>query len=390
MAILEWEKDNNLLKKVLLYANDPYTPFNVRKVSKTSRRNDVLHSNKEGWWTFLRTCDKCSSRELSGNAAVEALEKVFKGVDEESEKWMRAVLNKHLNIGISAKTINKVFPDLIPFFEVSLAQKFEAKRINNKKSVFVEPKLDGGRCISIVENGNVTMLARSGRAIVNFEDTIGQDLAKLPDGVYDGEIMSNDFQALMQQIHRKYDIDTSGTYLALFDYVSLEEWKGPDKMIGSSCRERYNTLCDNLDTIESEQVQVVARFEVHPDDITSYQLQFVSEGYEGTMIKDPEAQYRRGRGYEVMKLKDFLDVDCEVLRLEEGTGKFEGTLGALIVNHEGVEVGVGSGFTEDEREEIWSDPERFIGQIAEMRCQEITPDGSLRFPTFVQFRHDRV
>ena len=90
-----------------------------------------------------------------------------------------------------------------------------------------------------------------------------------------------------------------------------------------------------------------------------------------------------------MKVKEFHDVDLPIVGLEEGTGRHSGKLGAVKINYNGVNVKVGSGFSDEEREQVWNDQESFIGRIIEVRYQEVTPDGSLRFPTFVCFRNDR-
>ena len=116
---------------------------------------------------------------------------------------------------------------------------------------------------------------------------------------------------------------------------------------------------------------------------------FVEQGYEGAMVKFLDAPYKFGRGYEVMKLKSFHDVDLIIEALEEGTGKHSGKLGAIVVDFNAVKVRVGSGFSDDLREKMWNDQGNFVGRIAEVRYQEVTPDGSLRFPTFVCFRNDR-
>ena len=98
------------------------------------------------------------------------------------------------------------------------------------------------------------------------------------------------------------------------------------------------------------------------------------------MIKDLDAPYKFGRGPEVMKLKAFHDVDLTVERLIEGTGKHSGKLGSVVVNYHGVEVQGGSGLSDELRDSIWVSPEDFIGRVIEVRYQEETPDGSLRFP----------
>jgi DNA ligase-1 len=138
-------------------------------------------------------------------------------------------------------------------------------------------------------------------------------------------------------------------------------------------------------------LRVVKRFSTRAsyDDIKKLHDEFVVEGYEGAMVKDLDAPYKFGRGPEVMKLKAFHDVDLKVERLLEGTGKHVGKLGSVVVDYNGVEVQVGSGFSDDLREAIWNDPTGYLGRTIEVRYQEETPDGSLRFPTFVCFRNDR-
>jgi len=79
----------------------------------------------------------------------------------------------------------------------------------------------------------------------------------------------------------------------------------------------------------------------------------------------------------------------EITGLQEGTGKFEGQLGALVVNFEGVTVNVGSGLTDALRESIWLDKDSHIGRLVEVEYHEVTPDKSLRHPRFIRFRDDK-
>tara|TARA_A100001515_G_C4577224_1_gene211808 strand:- start:461 stop:1693 length:1233 start_codon:yes stop_codon:yes gene_type:complete len=389
--ILLAHAENMNLKKALLYGLDNFTPFNIVKVPKVKNRLEFPLSEDAGWQEFFKVADECSSRSVTGNAAIDRVYTCFSSVSEEDEMWMRKILNKHLAIGASTKTVNSVFPGLIPTFDVSLAQKFDMKRIKGKQSVVVEPKLDGIRCFAIVENGVARMFARSGKIISNFDNTIGKELIKVGDGCYDGELMGEDFIALMRQAYRKDDVDTGGTYLALFDYLPLKEWHTRETKM--SCHDRYEKLLDMLSDSEAnlDLVQPVERedCDVDYDEIKSYHDSYVSMGYEGAMIKDPDAPYRFGRGYEVMKLKAFHDVDLKIESLEEGTGKHAGKLGSVVVSFNGVDVRVGSGFSDDVRESVWADKQAFVGRMIEVRYQEVTPDGSLRFPTFVCFRNDR-
>lgn len=390
-AILTEHSSNSTLKKVLLYGSDPFTPFNVVKIPKVKYRLDFPLCEEEAWREYFSILDDCSSRAVTGNAAIDRVYTCFTTVSPDIEVWMRKILKKHLAIGASTKTINKVFPGLIPTFEVSLAQKFNWMRTQGREFVAVEPKLDGIRCLAIVKDGTVQMFARSGKLITNFEKTLAPELVKLGNGCYDGELMGQDFISLMRQAYRKENIDTSSTFLALFDFLPLDEWES--KSAKMTCKDRYEELIYRLanNDVELSLLQPVERETVENlfSNIKDQHDVYVEEGYEGAMIKFLDAPYRFGRGYEVMKLKMFFDADLQIIGLLEGTGKHSGKLGSFKVLFNGVEVQVGSGLTDSLRAEIWSDPDSFLGRTIEVRYQEVTPDGSLRFPTFVCFRNDR-
>jgi len=388
--ILKAHSQNTLLQQVLKYGLNSFTPFNIVKVPKIDNRK-VSGNEAYRWMIFFDIADACATRHVTGNEATRAMVSIFSCVSEEEEKWMRKILKKNLGIGASIKTVNKVFPGLIPTFEVSLAQKFDKKRLIGRDKIAIEPKLDGIRCFVIVEGGQAKLFARSGKLISNFDSTVGETLSKMKSGCYDGELMGQSFTDIMRQAYRKEDLDTSGTYLALFDYLPLEEWKSGETVL--SCDERREVLLDNLsdENIDLELVQPVERLiiEASYEEIKKIHDDYVSEGFEGAMVKYLEEPYKFGRGYEVMKMKEFHDVDLPIKSLEEGTGKHAGKLGSVTVEFKGVDVRVGSGFSDDLRDKIWKDRESFIGRLVEVRYQEITSDGSLRFPTFLCFRNDK-
>ena len=392
MAIMQSHSGNALLKRVLVHGTDISMPFNIVKVPKTIVRNvDPFASDLQVWQQFFNAVRMCADRTVTGNAAVAVLQVTFSSSPADDETWMRKILKKRLAIGVSTKTINKVFPGLIQTFDVSLANKFDWERTQGRNEVGIEPKLDGIRCFSIVENGDVKMFARSGKLITNFQDTLAPELVKLGDGCYDGELMGKDFVSLMRQAYRKDGLDTSATYLALFDYLPLEEWKSKKTVM--TCAERHEILLDHLafKGANLDLLHPVERWTVENcyGSIKECHDEFVKEGFEGAMVKFLDAPYRFGRGWEIMKFKAFHDVDLPIEGYEEGTGRHTGKLGAIVVDHKGVRVKVGSGFSDDLREQIWANPDFFMGRIVEIRYQEITPDGSLRFPTFVCFRNDK-
>jgi len=122
----------------------------------------------------------------------------------------------------------------------------------------------------------------------------------------------------------------------------------------------------------------------------------LEEGYEGLMIKPAHEGYKCKRSHAWLKIKPFIEVTLKVVALEEGTGKNEGLLGALVVEGEDdgkfFHLNVGSGLTDENREQIWSAQDSVVGQLVEIRAdaatqsQDAEDTWSLRFPRFKTFR----
>jgi DNA ligase 1 len=389
LDILRNNADNKLLQKVLKYSLDQFIVFNVTKVQKQTMRVAVS-TEQEVWDRFFEVADECTNRTLSGNAAIRSFQEVFAGTLEDDEYWMRRVLQKKSATGLARTTTNKVFPGLIPVFKVQLADKWNEKTAKKMPaSVLIEPKLDGIRLLAFVDGGTCKMFARSGKPIINFDDTIGVQLAKLPDGVYDGEIMDDDFAALMRQVRRKTDANVSSSYLAVFDYVTLSDWAAQKGTV--SMRDRRTFLETVFAHYNLEGVYLVEQKEI-PCTMTAIaaeQATWEAEGYEGAMVKSPDAVYKFGRSKYMLKVKTFIDIDLPVIGFKEGIGKHVGKLGSILVDCNGVEVNVGSGFDDEQRTEIWANRDSYLGMTAEIKYQERTPDGSLRFPTFQWWRLDK-
>lgn len=122
--------------------------------------------------------------------------------------------------------------------------------------------------------------------------------------------------------------------------------------------------------------------------------QAIEGGYEGIMIKDPDAPYECKRSTAWLKLKPFIEVSLQVTDFEEGTGRNLGRLGAIICEGEDdgrrIRVNVGSGFSDSDRDSYWAGRDSIVKKIVEVRADAVTQnqDGtySLRFPRFLRFR----
>ena len=401
-AILEAEQDNSELFEGFLLALSPFITFGVKKVPS--------HGGPDGqglpWDAFKELCNLLATRQLTGDDARSAIELALSASTQKQwNDWYRRILIKDLRCGVSEKTINKIVKNAVPLFECMLAHDGanHEKKVTGKK--LLEPKLDGVRVLTIVdcEARTVVQYSRNGKVLENFSHITAGLLANIDDFersfVLDGEIVSTSFQALMKQVHRKSDADASDAVLMLFDVLPLSEFKDGTSTLGQ--RRRSNFLKQFKSTFDKVgNIGIVPQLEVDLDTAIG-QMQFVEfnkeaieNGYEGIMIKDIDAKYVCKRHVAWLKQKPFIEVSLEIIDVEEGTGKNEGRLGALVCS--GVDdgktivVNVGSGFTDDQRIEFWSDRDSLPGQIVEVRADAITQnqDGtySLRFPRFLRFR----
>ena len=374
------------------------------------------------WTNFKQLAESLYRRELTGHAARDAV-KLAMDVATKGQwnDFYRRILIKDLRCGVSEKTVNKVAKKLkmnhytVPVFECMLAHdgaNHEAK-ITGKK--ILQPKLDGVRVLTVVdyESRTVTQYTRNGKVLENFKHITDYLLDNLDNFgrsyVLDGEIVSRSFQDLMKQVHRKDDVQAGDARLCLFDVLPLVEFKSGKSVMGMRRRAEFLNNFKNI-FADSGFIEIIPQVEVNLDEFLGeiefkdYNKKAIEDGFEGIMIKDPDAKYECKRSVAWLKQKPFIEVSLTVTAVEEGTGRNEGRLGALVC--EGVDdgkriiVNVGSGLTDDQRTEYWdayqTDATALVGQVVEVRADAATKNQdsedtwSLRFPRFLRFRGFKV
>jgi DNA ligase-1 len=362
------------------------------------------------WDNFKQLAESLYKRELTGHAARDAIELAMGiATKDQWNQFFRRILIKDMRAGFGEKSVNTVAKKAkkpqyaVPVFEVMLAHDGanHDSKITGKK--LLEEKLDGVRCLTVVdfESRTVVMYTRNGKELVNFphivkafEDNMDNFARSY---VFDGEVMSSSFQALMTQVHRKSDVKSDDAVLHLFDIVPLVEFKAGKSVMGQRRRSQFLKNFENI-FADSGCIALVPQQEVDLDtfmggiEFQDFNKAALAAGKEGIMIKDVDAKYETKRSVSWLKQKPFIEVSLTVIETEEGTGRNVGKMGALVC--EGTEdgklikVNVGSGFTDKDRDEFWSC--KVDGQVIEVRADAITQnqDGtySLRFPRFLRFR----
>lgn len=412
-ALIEKHKDDERFVEVLVAALDPFVTYGLAK------RPDVISAGAgqfdEDVWDVL---EALSTRKLTGNAAKLCVGELLAQMSPKSGELLWRIISKDLRAGFSESTVNKVIPGTIPTFDCMLAHPFEVSRIN-KWPVVAEPKLDGVRVLAFVdltEGPSVRFFSRSGKEFTTFDhlkpalieliDAFRADLRENGDDydaeyfkyfierldceefavVFDGEIVSGSFNKTVSEVRRK-DLQATDAIFNVFDILPMSLFSKDDKVPSKHTYvERRKVLEELLPKGKSGPVHLLPRYLVSSEaEIHALYEAVRARGLEGLIIKTDSPYYRR-RNHAWMKIKAEETLDLLVTGWEPGTGKYVGMIGALIVDHKGVPVNVGSGLSDDLRQE---NPDEIVGRLIEVEYHEITPDGSLRHPRFKRFRDDK-
>jgi DNA ligase-1 len=398
---------------------NPYVTFGVKQIPDSVGITDA----ENPWDEFNELMLQLSQRRLTGHAARDAIQSMAERFD--SEEWntfLAPVLRRDMRAGISDKTINKICKGTdyeIPIFGCQLATNSEG-RPEMKGIKRLEPKLDGVRVLLMVipsDFGDVTTIcfSRNGKQFDNFghiEEQVRNNWIKMVRKaatsnlsmgfVLDGEVIGNSFQELMRQARRKENAQAEDSVFNVFDILPLASFR--EGHWNSQLEKRIKILEDMRPVIDSmPNVELLPHIMVDLDtaagrnQLDRYAKDQVNAGFEGIMIKELQAPYICKRSTDWMKWKPTITVDLEVIGVEEGTGRNLGRLGAIVCSGvddgKEINVNVGSGFSDTDRDNLWADRNLVIGRTVEILCDVITQnqDGtySLRFPRFVRFRDDK-
>lgn len=355
---------------------------------------------------FMEVLSMLERRDITGHDALSLLNSYFHVFDENDleAKWYRRVLFKDLKAGFGISTAIKAGFD-VPKFDVQLAKDGnKCKQLDKILSgtVFLSPKLDGYRCLAVVVNGEATLYSRNGTVYENFP-AIKESLEALcsPDYnyVFDGEIMSDDFNSMQQSAFAsKRGTVVGDVSYHIFDMIPYDEWQ--TEKFKMKAGDRYLSL-DTFFTGQMQMIQKLGNLKIvfhhkidapKREEIAQYEQACIAGGFEGCML-NPNIPYYKGKpSNKMLKFKTFETWDCEIIGFYEGEKgtRNEGRLGGITVKQENdVQCDVGTGFSDEEREHIWANQSMYLGRILEVSYQELTPDNKMRFPAKVRWRPDK-
>ena len=393
IKILKSNKENELLKLVLEYTYNPYKKYGI-----SQNILNTISSDRRSSKAIFSLLDMLSSNNINNSLREEI--GAFKNTNICHWDLYERMILKDLRCNISSKTINKVWKDLIPASETGidvkcmLASKFDFEKPPAGK-MFITEKLDGIRIWCIINDmGNIELYTRQGKIVEGCKE-IEQAISelKLTNVILDGELLAKDcsyedvYKETIKRAKNKNKFKT-GLNFHIFDIITMEEYQNK---LGIR---RYSERRKVLDLItENEFVKVVPVLYEGNDinEVLRLLDKYRTKGAEGLMCNiDKVYEFKRSKG--CLKLKVMQTCDLKIIGFQEGTGKHVNKLGALIVDFKGNSVGVGTGFSDEDRAFIWDNRDSLLGRVVELRYFEITKDKngieSLRFPAYVTIRED--
>lgn len=396
LAIMRQNKDDVIFRKLLYYACHPQLSY---KISEATLLQPVVYDPRITltFTNIFEVCETLARRKALDDATVYQV-KAFLSVQSEDEREIYTkIIAKTLRLGVTEKSVNKAIPGLIPEWEVQQAYPIDKYPLEENTWFSVTQKLNGVR--STYYKGE--MRGRSG-AVMSGLEHITNVLDKYGNMVFDGELTLKDkngvsdneaFRIATGIVNSEND-DKSRICYTIFDLLPSDEFD--DGVSSASYRERrvfLDRLAEELG--DNEDVHVLSSMYCGTDQSVIEPLldQMVSEDKEGLMV-NLDVPYQRKRHRGILKVKRFYTMDLPIIRCEPGTGKLSDTLGAIVVDFDGVEVGVGSGFTEEQRNWFWEHKEEVVGTLAEVKYKEVsfdksTGNRSLQFPIFLSLRTDK-
>lgn len=404
LGLIMNEPDFEILTKALVYTYSPYITFGVtsdgiKKWMTDSDDTGDLFATEMPIWDLL---ESLAVRELTGHDALRTVCNTICRLPGDLKEVFYNIIDKNLKIRMDAKSINKVIPDLIPVFEVSLCNVYDDKKSKvdfKKDNWLASRKLDGVRCIvRIDEHGHAKAFSRQGKEFKTLANLLGEleQCSELHGMVLDGECCivngngDEDFKSIMKEIIRK-DHTIKNPMYQVFDMMTCEEF---DKR--STKRSFTKRLCVLIEFFRSNPGLKYCR--VTEQTLVSHQEHFEElykeaqdKGWEGLVLRKDDYTICK-RSDSMLKVKGFQDaeyvvedIDVGLFRvIKDGLETEEDVMTRVFITHKGNRVAVGSGWSLEQRRYYKEHPEKLIGKTITVQYFEETTDKdgnlSLRFP----------
>ena len=268
-----------------------------------------------------------------------------------------------------------------------LAYKVDQKPVDWTTKVYLQPKLDGVRCI-FTKDGAYSRAGNEFKNVAHIKYDLTDFFRKHPNAVLDGELynhaLKDDFEKIISLVRKQKPTDQDAR-----DAESLVQYHVYDTIAeGPDYGDRFNWLIRYL-PIAATMTLIKNTVVESQDEAKMLHSVHLAQGYEGSMLR-LNMPYEQKRSYNLQKFKDFSDTEATIMGYEAGKGKFEGMIGKFFMqDDEGNEFGcpIGKGYNFADRKIILDNIHDYIGQRATFTYFQRTKAGSYRHPLFKTLRN---
>ena len=392
LQVLKTYTQYDSVRKALVYTYDTFKQYGVTS-NNCKKRSDLI---KWGYTDLFKLLDDLDQRYLTGHLAISYVNG-FVDANRDFEDIIWNIIDRNLKTRSTTSMINKVAPGLIPTFDVALANTYNdntAKKVDWNDGWYVSRKLDGVRCLAIIdENGEIKFFSRAGKPFLTL-DNLKPSIHKLglKNMVLDGEICmtdengDEDFQGIIKEIKRK-DHTIDNPHYFIFDMLTQKEFTDQASETTIGYRLEQAKILINDDKYISLLDQRIGSNDV----LELMMEESKNGGWEGLMLRK-NTTYQGKRSNDILKVKKFHDAEYVVIDLENAVNRVivdgkevdELMLKNVIIEHKGNRVQVGSGFSHEQKRYFFENPNEILGKTITVQYFEATTDQngkhSLRFP----------
>ena len=406
--IIKDNADNQQFTDTLVFLLSPYilTGMSERKINKKVGAVRGIIKSWENAVKYLSTHNTGTDHDIA------LIQSFITNQPEDMQDFYKGLITKSIKLGCDAKTVNSVLgKGFIPSFEVQLAEKYFEKPNKVVGNFTLTEKLDGFRLATIIHNDKIEFYSRQGQLVEGLVE-VEEDMKmfckvnKLHNAFFDGELVAVNCEELSSDENYKVVTKTArtkgikrGLKYNIFDTLSYEEF------MSQNCDTEYykrrwllNELAKNNNLTHINILPVLYNGS-NKDMIMEYLNKARENHKEGIMINLDNGMYEFKRTTNLLKVKVMQDADLKIVDVYEGTGKNKGKLGGIIIEFiykdNTYRCECGSGFSDDERIDYWSNPEKILNKIATIQYFEISKNDNggygLRFPVWThRIREDKT
>lgn len=426
--VLARYSDYEPFKEFLIRVYNPRINYYMKKIPDVSKYE--TEPFKEQDMSGLRdTLNVLSGRLATGDTAINYVRNFLLEANQTVRELFELAIGRDIRAGVGVGIINEVYKGLIEEIPYCRCSKLDEKTLERFDIIpdgfLTQMKADGVFSYIIKEDENVYMLTRAGT--VWTSDILKEDMIKCSDGVYIGEALvykdgkpldrktgnglinkfikrETTLESLQGKLNKgnpkslkeleikrlEFTEINKNLHFVIWDSLTLQEFEEGfstrpyTERFGEAIKATFMT--SKLKPIPSYRVYSMKEAQAIADE-------YISNGGEGAVIKKRDTMWKDGTSKDMVKIKAVLDADLLCIYVEEGSGKYKGKVGALVLETScgRLRVKVGTGLNDLDRAKPF---DFYVGKVIEIQYNEFIKSkskntDSLFLPRFVEVREDK-